>query len=106
MRRLVAAVAVAAIAGAMLILSGYVAYPKDVEPILRLAESVVGSRERVINTLQIGGVQQVQLNVVVAQVERNELRRMSFDFINAGQHHIFSSTVGGAFIVPSTGIFP
>ena len=27
---------------------------------------------------------------------RTKLRRMSFDFLNDGQHHVFASTIGNA----------
>jgi pilus assembly protein CpaC len=59
---------------------------------------------QVINAMRVGGVQQVQLDVIVARVSRDELRRMSFDFMNFGVHHVFASTPGGGFIVPSSGI--
>jgi pilus assembly protein CpaC len=66
--------------------------------------SLVAGGPQVINAMRVGGVPQVQLCVVVARVARTELRRMSFDFINDGVHHVFASTVGGGFVIPSTGI--
>src|SRR5205823_10068032 len=59
---------------------------------------------QVINAMRVGGVTQVQLDVVVAEVSRSELRRMSFDFMNFGVQHVFASTPGGGFIIPSAGI--
>jgi pilus assembly protein CpaC len=53
--------------------------------------------------MRVGGVQQVQLDVVVAFVSRSELRRMSFDFLNIGHHHNLSSTLGGAIVNPNLG---
>lgn len=86
------------------ILSGSVARSEDIQVVLSTAASVVGGAERVINALRVGGVMQVQLDVVVAQVSRGEFRRMSFDFINVGNQHIVASTVGRGFTVPTTGI--
>ena len=50
---------------------------------------------RVINGLRVGGVMQVQLDVVVAEVNRNEVRHMDFEFINDGFHHFFSNGMAG-----------
>jgi pilus assembly protein CpaC len=86
------------------ILTGTVAHTDDVDVITRTAVSVVGGPDRLVNAMRVGGVQQVQLDVVVARVERRLLRRMAFDFINFGQHHVLASTVGGAFNIPSNGI--
>jgi pilus assembly protein CpaC len=87
-----------------IILTGTVSHAEDVDVISRMAVSVVGGPDRLINAMRVGGVQQVQLDVVVARVERRLLRRMAFDFINFGQQHVFASTVGGAFNIPSNGI--
>jgi pilus assembly protein CpaC len=86
------------------ILTGTVAHAEDVDVITRATASVVGGTDRLINALRVGGVQQVQLDVAVARVERRLLRRMAFDFINFGQKHAFASTVGGALDIPSAGI--
>jgi pilus assembly protein CpaC len=90
------------------ILTGTVASAEDVDPILRTAATVVGGIERVVNSVRVGGVQQVQLDVVIARVSRTELRRMAFDFVENGNQHLFASTVGGALIVPQNtiGTFP
>jgi len=75
------------------ILRGTVAKGPDVDVILRIAASVVGDN-RVINALQVGGVMQVQLCCTVAQVSCTDLRQMSFTFLETGQRHFFSSTLG------------
>ena len=89
-------------ASGTVILTGYLTRAEDIQLALDIARSVVG--DRIINGLRMGGVQQVQLDVVVAQVARSELRRMAFDFIQAGQHHIITSTVGNALTFPSAGL--
>jgi pilus assembly protein CpaC len=106
LQRAVPSANIVAIPGAnnTVILTGTAAHAEDVDIIVRTAVSVVGGPEKVINAVRVGGVQQVQLDVVVARVERRLLRRMAFDFINFGQHHVFASTVGGGFNIPTTGI--
>jgi len=54
-----------------------------------------GRRQPRRQRLRVGGVQQVQLCVVVARVSRNELRSMAFTFFDEGQRHFFGSTIGG-----------
>jgi pilus assembly protein CpaC len=84
--------------GNVIILSGYVTSPQDADIISRLANSAVGGQaNNVINAIQIGGVQQVQIDVVIASVDRNQLRARGFDFIfpGAGNGTSFSSLISG-----------
>jgi pilus assembly protein CpaC len=78
-----------------IILTGTVAHIEDIQVILDTTNSVVAGGNRVINALRVGGVQQVQLCVVVARVNRSELRSMAFTFFDQGQRHFFGSTIGG-----------
>jgi pilus assembly protein CpaC len=55
----------------------------------------------VINNMRLGDVMQVQLCVVVAQVSRDEFRRMAFNFLADGKHTFFGSTVGQAVASPA-----
>jgi pilus assembly protein CpaC len=91
-----------------IILAGHVANAEDIDAILRISNSFVtgagGTGGEVINALRLGGVMQVQLDVVVARVSRTDLRRFAFNFMNFGDNHVFASTIGGAFNIPSTGI--
>jgi pilus assembly protein CpaC len=91
-----------------IILTGTVAHAEDVDTILRTAQSVVLGPDRVINALRVGGVQQVQLCVVVARVARSQLRQMGFAFFQNGSGHKFDSTLGGSFTAQAIGtpIFP
>jgi pilus assembly protein CpaC len=77
-----------------IVIGGTVASSEDVDVIVRTAQSVGGFQ--VINKMRVGGVSQVQLCVVVAQVSRSEFRRMAFNFLTSGQHNFFGSTVGQA----------
>lgn len=83
--------------GSVIVLSGYVTSPQDAEIVARLANSAVGgNNNNVINAVQIGGVQQVQIDVVVASVDRNQLRSRGFDFALPGRGSFsFSSLVSG-----------
>ena len=86
--------------GNVIILSGYVTSPQDADIIARLANSAVGATAaNVINAIQVGGVQQVQIDVVIASVDRNQLRARGFDFAAPGNGKSgstsFSSIVSG-----------
>jgi pilus assembly protein CpaC len=84
-----------------IILTGSVAHAEDVDIILRTAQSVVLGQDRIVNAMRVGGVQQVQLCVVVARVEREELRHMAFDFLDSGHDYFFASTTAGAVSQPT-----
>jgi pilus assembly protein CpaC len=84
------------------VLRGSVNHAEDVEVALRIAGSVVLGPDRVINAMRVGGVQQVQLCVVVARVSRAEFRRMAFNFLFSGRDTFFGSTVGQAVVNPSS----
>lgn len=84
--------------GNVIVLSGHVTSPQDADIVSRLANaSVGGSANNVINAVQIGGVQQVQIDVIIASVDRNTLRARGFDFAAPGNNHntSFSSIVSG-----------
>jgi len=85
----------------VVILSGYATSPQDVDLIQRLAASQVGLNG-VINAIQVGGVQQVQIDVVIASVNRSEIRNRGFDFIVNGQTAVFNSIVS-SLIAPTSG---
>src|SRR5262249_48283142 len=70
-----------------IILTGTVAHAEDIQTILATAQSVVLGPDRVINAMRVGGVQQVQLCVVVARVERSKLRQFGFGFFQNGLTH-------------------
>lgn len=90
-------------ANGTVVISGNVVRSDDIDVIMRSAVSVLGTADRVVNAMRVGGVMQVQLDVVVAYVARSELRRMSFDFLDIGQHHNIASTLGQGIVVPTVG---
>ncbi|HVK18149.1 MAG TPA: hypothetical protein VM533_14490, partial [Fimbriiglobus sp.] len=81
--------------GNVIILSGYVTSPQDAETITRLAGSAVGNPNNLINAVQVGGGQQVQIDVVVASVDRSLIRERGFDFFAGGTTVNFGSLVSG-----------
>ena len=75
------------------IVTGTVDRAEDVPAILQTAQSVVGPVQ-IINTLRVGGVQQVQICVTVARVNRTKLRQFGFNFLFNGPNVTAGSTVG------------
>jgi pilus assembly protein CpaC len=91
-----AAVEVSPGIGQVIILSGYVTSPQDADTVTRLTINAAGGNAtNVINAIQVGGVQQVQIDVVIARVNRNMLRQRGFDFSYAGTQGQFTSLVSG-----------
>jgi pilus assembly protein CpaC len=84
-------------------LNGTVERGEDIPAVLATAE---GLSVKVINGLRVNGVMQVQLEVVVAEVSRTELREMSFQFFNSGRVHFLASTFGPATAAAATAISP
>jgi pilus assembly protein CpaC len=87
--------------GGAVVIAGDAGPAENVNLIMRIAESMVG-QSRVINAMRVNGIQQVQLDVVVALVSRSEARRMAFDFWDGGLHHDLVSNTGGAITMPSS----
>ena len=81
--------------GGLLILSGYVARAEDVDTVLRIAAAVGGSGGNTVNAMSVGGVQQVQLDVTVASVNRSKMRTRGVDFLVSGTSVNFGSILGG-----------
>jgi pilus assembly protein CpaC len=78
------------------ILTGWVAKPDDVDTIVKITQSILGaSASGVINAMRIGGVQQVQLDVTVASVNRTETRRRGFNWAYTGKDFSIGSILGG-----------
>jgi pilus assembly protein CpaC len=79
------------------ILAGTVDKPEDVDLVLRIAQSI---GIQVINAIRVGGVQQVQLDVVVASVTRSESRLFGYDFLINSKNFFFGSTTAQAVAEP------
>jgi pilus assembly protein CpaC len=85
-----------------LVLTGFVDRPDHVGPIMRLAEDYA---PKVINNINVGGVQQILLKVKVMEMSRTKLRRLATDFSVLGSNGSFFSTgVSGLLTNTSNGI--
>lgn len=81
--------------GNVVILSGSVSKPEDADTAVRVTSSAVGGNAaNVINALTVGGSQHVMIDVVVAQVDRTELRERGFAFGVNGTTLRISSVLG------------
>jgi pilus assembly protein CpaC len=97
------------------VLSGTVSAPESVQIILAAAASIFPGPQssgtsstgassvsvtsqtsiNIVNNIRLGGVQQVQLEVLVAVVNRSELRQMSFSWVENGQKQFLTSVLSG-----------
>src|SRR5215210_1426332 len=76
-----------------LVLTGFVDRPDHVSPIMQLAADY---SPKVINNVQVGGVQQVLLKVKIMEMSRTKLRRMATDFsVLSNGGGFFSTGVSG-----------
>jgi pilus assembly protein CpaC len=76
-----------------IILAGTVTRAEDINIVQSVVQSI-GFQS--VNALRVGGVQQVQLDVIVARVARTDLRAMAFNFLTNGRAWFLGSTVGNA----------
>lgn len=76
-----------------LIVGGTVESAEEIEPLIRFLEGYTGAG-RVSNNLRVVGPHLVQLEVIVAKVDRTELRRFGFNFLWSDRADYFGSTIG------------
>jgi pilus assembly protein CpaC len=109
--------------GTSVILTGFVNKPEDAALVERIAIAAVQNQQagagqaggqggqpvqgagstQVINAIQIGGNQHVQIDLVVASVNRSELRTRAFDFFIGGTTVNISSVLSGLIVPPGGG---
>lgn len=77
------------------IVSGFVQETQMIHPVLDVVRSVFNGAS-VVNNLKIGGVQQVQLEVMVALVNRSEARNLAVNFFSNGANNFFNSLPSAA----------
>jgi pilus assembly protein CpaC len=87
---------------ASVILTGTVARAEDIQVALAVAG---GANFQPINGLRVAGVQQVQLDVVLARVARTKGRNFGFNFLQSSRNELLGSTVGNI-ISPTASIGP
>ncbi len=82
--------------GRSAILTGNVAQSEDIGTILAIAQQLLGAPlGSIVNAMSVGGVQQVQLDVTVARVDRTKTRSRGFNFIVNGPSVSGGSILGG-----------
>ena len=82
--------------GDAIILSGYVSKPEDADIVLKIVSDARGGNlQSIINAIQIGGAQQVLIDVVIAQVDRSKIRQRGFNFGVQGSTFGISSILDG-----------
>jgi pilus assembly protein CpaC len=93
-----------------ILLVGNVAHAEEIEAILRVAQGVLvsgvpggpggspngqaGGTITVVNGMTVGGVRQVQLDVVIAQVNRSKLREFGVNWATSGTTAFGGSLIG------------
>lgn len=109
--------------GNSIVLTGYVNKPEDAATVVRIAQGGGGTGGAaaagggggaagapaagvtVIDAIQVGGPQHVQIEVVIAQVDRTELRQRGADFSINGRTVNFDSLISGLITSsPTSGI--
>jgi pilus assembly protein CpaC len=74
------------------LVTGYVDDPRLVGPILEAASRY---GVEVVNGLYVGGPQQIQLRLMVAEISRSKLRQLGANIFRANDRNMAASTVGG-----------
>jgi pilus assembly protein CpaC len=95
-----------------IILSGTISSASSLSQVLALTEAYVPREGKVINLLEVTGVQQVMLEVRIAEMSKSLLRKLGFNFNYVGSsgknigltllHNLTRLPQGGSF--PSTGV--
>jgi pilus assembly protein CpaC len=73
---------------------------------MELTRGVFGLAWNVVDNMRLIGVQQVQIEVTVARVNRSKARSIGFSWLQTGQQHFIASTVGGAGQLTATSTLP
>ncbi|MCG6657315.1 type II and III secretion system protein family protein [Halomonas campisalis] len=85
-----------------IVLSGQVSSAERLETALRLANRFAGGEGAVLNLMQVGGAQQVMLDVKVAEVSRSLVKRLeaNFNVFNVGSSALRIGAVSGGASFP------
>lgn len=90
-----------------LLLSGYVDGANTANQIMKIAASYYNddpvNPKKVISNIQVGGVQQILLHVKVAEVDREKIRNLGFDFASFNGGNFLASSISNL-LAPGTGI--
>jgi pilus assembly protein CpaC len=85
-------------------LTGWVSQPEHITQIVEIAEQYY---PRVLNHMDVGGVQQVKIKIKIMEVQRSKLRRMGVNFLtNNFDSSFISSTPGQLNALDGFGLSP
>lgn len=73
------------------VLRGWVTRPEHITRLVEIAEQFY---PKVLNQMEVGGVQTIALKVKVAEVQRSKIRQFGFNFLNVGEDFFIASTPG------------
>ncbi len=77
----------------ILVLTGRMERAEQAEQVHRFLDA---AKVRYVDLTRIAGVQQVQLQVRVAEVSRSAMRTLGFNGVNTGKHGFYGQTIGPA----------
>jgi pilus assembly protein CpaC len=80
------------------LLTGTVNHDSDLAVVRGLVQSI---GFKLVDAMRVGGVQQVQLDVIIAQVDRSDLRNLTFNFLGNSKYASVTNSTGGAFTTTS-----
>jgi pilus assembly protein CpaC len=84
-------VKVTAVGDESVVLQGWVTQPENISRMVNVAQQHYGE---VLNQMQVGGIQQVQLKVKVMEIQRSKIRQLGFNFLYLNQQGFVASTPG------------
>ena len=84
-----------------MVLRGYVAQPEHIRSMVEIAEAF---SPHVLNQIQVGGGQQVMMQVKVMEIQRSKLRKLGLNFLYQNENGYFASTPGN--LTPVASIDP
>jgi pilus assembly protein CpaC len=98
----------ATVLNGLIVLSGYVSSPQEIEEVGRLTQRFVGTGQLVVNKLQTRTPLQVHLKVKFAEVSREVIKQLgiSFEALDATTGFQLSFSRGRDFFLPGTGSAP
>ena len=74
------------------VLRGYVTRPEDIPRIMDIAKEFYPN---VINQMEVGGDQEVELKVKVIEIDRTKLKELGFNFLGTTNFAFLGSLPGG-----------
>jgi pilus assembly protein CpaC len=96
-----AIIKISSVGPSVMMLNGTVETPSEIDQIVLTVRSFLGKDGYVVNAVKVAGATQVQLEVVVARVDRTELRRLGIDFQVSGPGGYGGTSIGTAGVPPA-----